>query len=335
MPSQLPSRPSSRSNSPNGSSSTSQPEAVEAERPDRETQDDEPQHQPKEEEEEGPSKELLSDRLDALLISYLTILDTYTSLRAQLSKDLSAGFFSLAQANRNANSTLGVGRRYGEEGFDERMKAGRVVRIKEEAENGGLGESCENEDEKDDYAGSEIKKGSKTPEETTTSQWNGKDTETNISLYHVSVSPSSSPNTSKDPLKWFGILIPPALRTCQTHFATAISSTAPDALNAASAMRDLEEQIWAIRRQLGIIRNYDDNVSADEFDKSKNDGGVETDTTSSKTEGDQDLEISLSTNTLSSSRSQMSQAKKSSSLSSTSPPTKLPYEPRSRVLKLD
>ncbi|KIW91439.1 uncharacterized protein Z519_08335 [Cladophialophora bantiana CBS 173.52] len=333
MPSHLPSPPSSRSNSPNSSSSTSQPEPVEAESQDRKTQDDEPQHQPKEE--EGPSKEVLSDRLDALLMSYLTILDTYTSLRAQLSKDLSAGFFSLAQANRNANSTLGVGRRYGEEGFDERMKAGRVVRIKAEAEKGGLGESCANEDEKDDYAGSEIKNGSKTLEETMTSQRNEKDTETTTSPYRVSVSPPSSPHTSKDPLKWYGILIPPSLRTCQIHFARAISSTVPDVMNTSSAMRDLEEEIWAVRRQLGIIRDDDNTVSADEFDKSKNDGAVETDTSSSKTEGDQGPEISLPTNTLSSSRPQMSQAKKSSSLSSTSPPTMAPYEPRSRILKLD
>ena len=69
----------------------------------------------------------LSERLDALLSSYLELLDTYTTLREQLSKEFSSGFLALAQANRN--STLGPGRRYGEEGYDERMKALRVVRL--------------------------------------------------------------------------------------------------------------------------------------------------------------------------------------------------------------
>ena len=78
---------------------------------------------------EGASEnnDTLSARLDALLESYLGLLDTYTTLRAQLSKAFSSGFLALAQANRT--STLGPGRRYGEEGFDERMKAFKRVRI--------------------------------------------------------------------------------------------------------------------------------------------------------------------------------------------------------------
>ena len=66
-------------------------------------------------------------RLDALLEIYLDRLDTYQTLREELSKNFSAGFLSLAHANRTGN--LGSGRRYGEEGYDERMKAGRRVRI--------------------------------------------------------------------------------------------------------------------------------------------------------------------------------------------------------------
>lgn len=67
-------------------------------------------------------------RLDALLEIYLDHLDTYQKLREELSKNLSAGFLSLAQANRTSN--LGSsGRRYGEEGYDDRMKAGRIVKV--------------------------------------------------------------------------------------------------------------------------------------------------------------------------------------------------------------
>lgn len=67
----------------------------------------------------------LTARLDDLLEQYLELLDQYTTLREELSKTFSSGFFSLAQAQRA--STLGAGRRYGEECYDERMKAQRKV----------------------------------------------------------------------------------------------------------------------------------------------------------------------------------------------------------------
>ena len=63
----------------------------------------------------------LTDELDNLLVQYLHLLDQYTILREQLSTQLSSGYFSLAQAQRSC--TLGSGRRYGEDCYDERMKA--------------------------------------------------------------------------------------------------------------------------------------------------------------------------------------------------------------------
>lgn len=71
----------------------------------------------------------LAEKLDGLLESYLSLLDTYTSLRTQLSKEFSSGFLSLAHANRNAAAVLGAGRRFGQEGYDERMKTIRGVSI--------------------------------------------------------------------------------------------------------------------------------------------------------------------------------------------------------------
>jgi hypothetical protein len=49
-----------------------------------------------------------------------------STLRTQLSKQFSDGFFSLARAN-HTSPTLGSRRRYGEEGYDERMKAQRRI----------------------------------------------------------------------------------------------------------------------------------------------------------------------------------------------------------------
>lgn len=67
-------------------------------------------------------------RLDALLEIYLSRLDSYQQLRNELSKNFAAGFISLAHANHT--SQMGSGRRYGEEGYDERMKTSRRVVIR-------------------------------------------------------------------------------------------------------------------------------------------------------------------------------------------------------------
>ena len=70
--------------------------------------------------------EVSLERLDSLLEAYLELLDEYTTLRTQLSKQFSEGFFALARANHTSNN-LGSGRRYGEEDYDERMKAQRRI----------------------------------------------------------------------------------------------------------------------------------------------------------------------------------------------------------------
>jgi hypothetical protein len=49
-----------------------------------------------------------------------------STLRTQLSKQFSDSFFSLARAN-HTSPTLSSGRQYGEEGYDERMKAQRKI----------------------------------------------------------------------------------------------------------------------------------------------------------------------------------------------------------------
>ena len=55
--------------------------------------------------------------LDKLLERYLNLLDTFTTLRHDLSQNLSSGFFSLAQAQRS--SMLPPGQRYGEDMYDQ------------------------------------------------------------------------------------------------------------------------------------------------------------------------------------------------------------------------
>ncbi|KIV78908.1 hypothetical protein PV11_06510 [Exophiala sideris] len=244
----------------------------------------------------------LSERLDQLLESYLNLLDTYTTLREQLSKDLSSGFFALASANRH--STLGPGRRYGEEGYDQRMKAVRTVQINQATRTSSSPKAGtewadrkeateEPEDSKKEEATPPVNETStqgqpaETPSDLETEDKDRppqakhhentdteNDTHTKASsnpthstshlppCYNYNIHTSTPPASPKDPLRWYGILIPPPLRECQTHFQHAVSSSIPDLLSTTSEMRKLEEQIWKLRRALGLTEGYEEQDTA-------------------------------------------------------------------------
>ena len=259
-------------------------------------------------------EQALSRGLDSLLIEYLSLLDTYTNLRAQLSKTFSCGFFALAQANRNANSTLGAGRRYGEEGYDERMKAGRVVRIQQGKQAHGDEYIQEDKSKEKEQVG-EQEEEKQPPLETTRTGPQEK-----TPAYNYTIASSSEP--TKDPTRWYGILIPPALRTCQGHFTSAISSSIPDLLNTTAAMCQMEQEIWSIRQELGINDDY----------QSSDDAALQVEKT---IEEDVPSQIPLANLSVSQASSNTSPTRMASSLLSTSPSSAgLPTEPRSRVLKL-
>jgi coiled-coil domain-containing protein 115 len=294
-------------------------------------------------EEEHP----LSAQLDALLAQYLALLDTYTKLRAELQQHMSNGFFSLAQANRHAGSRLGPGRRYGEEGYDLGMKAQRTVKIvrKEsrtvhEEKDRPIRELQTKENEgsvpkggiSEEEALEMVNKGveSDPPEpgafiepQVRDEGTHDQDHESIESTYDLTV--RALDDAAKDPLKWYGILIPPALRTCQSNFTSAVS-TIPSLLSTINAMRELEERIWVARREMRIINQYDyDEIETDESQRIHDREVVNQDQAPDKSE----LEKNLSRLSLSPPRTKTSSTKTTSFLSGSR------AEPRSRVLKLD
>jgi len=299
----------------------------------------------------------LSKRLDQLLESYLQLLDTYTTLRDQLSKDLSAGFFALASANRN--SSLGPGRRYGEEGYDQRMKALRTVQIGQNTRAFHSSQGAKEEQKIDTEEATQVTEEASTeghPAETpspsdletqhggvpfkTESQESHKQNDSksisssnpthNTShlppCYNYTIHTTTPPLPAKDPLKWYGILVPPPLRQCQTHFQHVVSSSIPDLLSTTSEMQHLEEQIWGLRRELGLSEGYKEQDIA-----TKGSAG----TTSADQGGEEEDDLAQSSLSLSkdgsSSRRQVP-VRKASLLSPSSPAR--PAEPRSRILKL-
>lgn len=55
---------------------------------------------------------------------------------------------------------------------------------------------------------------------------------------------------STDPLKWFGILVPPALRTAQSTFVDAVEGPIPRLATIAREMRVQEIEIGRVKKQI-------------------------------------------------------------------------------------
>jgi hypothetical protein len=55
---------------------------------------------------------------------------------------------------------------------------------------------------------------------------------------------------SIDPLRWFGILVPPALRTAQTTFVGAVEGPIPQLATIARDMKTQEIEIGRVKKQI-------------------------------------------------------------------------------------
>ncbi|EOD44666.1 hypothetical protein UCRNP2_8619 [Neofusicoccum parvum UCRNP2] len=219
------------------------------------------------------SRETLVSMLDELLKRYLLLLDQYTQARQQLSSDLSSGYISLAQANFNASNRV----RYGQDFYDERMQALRRVTIEEEnskltrtlrladpptepadadtpadgsADEPGkspsdptdpvsasvakldLNDELDNDGPEDDSSASVEKDGNKTAEAPKTPAADGR-----------------GPRPD-DPIRWFGILVPPALRCAQSSFVRAVEGPVPRIVGLAAELRELEIEVGRARKAI-------------------------------------------------------------------------------------
>ena len=60
----------------------------------------------------------------------------------------------------------------------------------------------------------------------------------------------STNRRSTNPLGWFGILVPAALRRAQTSFKLAVSEEIPGLVNLIQEMQELEAKVVALRREI-------------------------------------------------------------------------------------
>ncbi|KAK7213590.1 hypothetical protein V2G26_020768 [Clonostachys chloroleuca] len=199
-------------------------------------------------------------RIDSLLESYLEFLDEYTRLRAQLSK-LQAGVYqNIARANFSAERGL----RYGQDQYDERMQASRLLRISVgdngeddsapsfhvEKFNSSATEtppatepdrpsSGEEEQETDDAApqdGKEDRDENSAEEENKEEKPAGEEEQTTSTV-------------RKDPLFWFGLLAPMPLRNAQSLAIEAMEQIIPRLVTVNAEMLRLEIEVGRARKR--------------------------------------------------------------------------------------
>lgn len=169
-----------------------------------------------------------SPDIDALLERYLALLDEYTSLRTELSRLQTATFQNLARANFAAER----GVRFGQDHYDARMQAGRRVVVTmsdagakvrlEVVKAGSEGAEDAEPDPKSEEASEEKRQDAK---------------------------PDAQKQGPKDPIRWFGLLTPLALRQMQVSAIDTVERVVPRLVTVDAEMRQVEIEVRRARKR--------------------------------------------------------------------------------------
>lgn len=175
---------------------------------------------------------MATEQFDKMLERYLGLLDEYMTLRASLNS-LQAGMYqNIARANFSAER----GKRYGQDFYDDRMRAFRTVSV--------------NADSKGTLHFEVIK--TTDPEKAPAKD--GEDLEKNR-------------KGMVDPLRWYGLLAPMPLRQAQTQAVQAVESVIPKLLSVVAEMGELEIEVRRARKK---------RSRAEASDKDKDHGAEQT-----------------------------------------------------------
>lgn len=154
-----------------------------------------------------------SPNIDDLLKHYLTLLDQYTTLRAELSRLQTATFHNLARANFTAERGL----RFGPDHYDERMRAMRRAQIT------------------DSDSGPTVH-----VVKTTTSAATRSEAQLEEAAEPTAEKQKTQPPEQRDPIRWFGLLTPLALRQTQASAVEVVERIVPQLVTVDAEMRRVE-----------------------------------------------------------------------------------------------
>jgi hypothetical protein len=175
--------------------------------------------------------------IDTLLERYLSLIDEYSQLREDLSRLQRGMFQDIARANFSAER----GVRYGPDQYDDRMQISRKLDIQVDEGQvptftiATISEEAEEEDEQD-----KAEKDKSTTEEDKSNDEKGvkgKEDE------------KKKPKLIKDPIRWYGLFAPPALRSAQTNAVQAVQDVIPRLVTVNAEMLDVEIQVRRARKK--------------------------------------------------------------------------------------
>ncbi|KAI2612510.1 uncharacterized protein GGS25DRAFT_122363 [Hypoxylon fragiforme] len=221
-----------------------------------------------------------TDHIDKLLERYLHLLHQYTALRGQLSNLQTGMYQNIARANFAAER----GMRFGQDHYDERMQATRRITVEPTSSDDG-GSSGGGGDQKTVTSGLftfTVKKGAaedpeaRSPEDPPTHATQPSDTEKAAGNDNAipgfsgkeglgkQAGPSSSSSLprdtkekkqqkqkqkQKDPIRWFGLLTPLALRQAQAQSIEAVETVIPALVAVGAEMAQVEIEVRRARKR--------------------------------------------------------------------------------------
>ncbi|KAK1598604.1 uncharacterized protein LY79DRAFT_575782 [Colletotrichum navitas] len=203
-----------------------------------------------------------TDHIDSLLERYLVLLDKYTVLRERLGKAQAGMYQNIARANFSAERGI----RYGPDYYDERMQASRVLDVSADGRGVPRFEivkpadavtlsktaAVEAEMETREAQGQEVE--GRVPggvdeaphDESETTPADGGEYETQAEKNGRT---KKHRKTSKDPLRWFGILAPLPLRQAQMLSVQAVQDIIPQLASVDAEMKDVEIEVRRARKR--------------------------------------------------------------------------------------
>lgn len=184
------------------------------------------------------------ESIDELLARYLGLLHEYTELRTQLSAHQASMFGNLARANFAAERGL----RYGPDHFDGRMQA--LVRLSVTEGDSGSEAAASfavTRPKKEVKAEAEDNKTKEKEDDEKEKLQDDQDAETKPKTKKSSK--KKEPAGPRDPLQWFGVLTPMALRQAQNEAIEAIDNIVPRLATLNAEMAAVEIEVRRARKK--------------------------------------------------------------------------------------
>ncbi|KAG9570778.1 hypothetical protein KCU71_g1100, partial [Aureobasidium melanogenum] len=199
----------------------------------------------------------LRDQLDALWEKHLILLDSYHQAQQQIARHFSSGFFHLAQATFKSTTRV----RYGQEYYDDRMQATTRfdasvddqdlprlgLKVNDTTSPSTKDSTNESSDEKEEDTPTQQPTPPSTPP---TESEELPEEQSHENKSEAADDKESKQKKVRDPIHWYGILVPPSLRSSQNSFKSAIQDPIVEAANSAQALRYVNMEIRKLRKDI-------------------------------------------------------------------------------------